>query len=33
MVYFRGPEYDLKRVETCRSKIIFYAIKTVVFDT
>jgi len=32
-LYFREPEGDSKRVETCYPKIIFYVIKTVVFDT
>jgi len=31
-LYYREPEDDSKRVETCRPKIIFYVITTVVFD-
>jgi len=28
----RGPEDDSERVETCRPKVTFYVLKTVVFD-
>ena len=31
-LYFRGPEDESEGVETCRLKITFYVIKTVVFD-
>ena len=31
-VLLRGPEDDSEGVETCRPKITFYVIKTVVFD-
>jgi hypothetical protein len=31
-LYFRGPEDDSKRVETCRPKIAFYVIKLLCFD-
>ena len=31
-LYFRGPEDDSKRVEKCRPKIMFYVVKTYVFD-
>jgi len=32
-LYFRGPEYDSERVETCRPKIAFYVMKLYVFLT